>query len=157
MTGAFDEGGDGGAFQGEPPDLPNPFPGRFSDAGWQWALQRYDDRQRLAALLGSAFGLPSPGTAAMAAAPDGNQAAPPATTGTNPLDLWGIGGDPSAARNALDIYGISSPDAAWQAWARTYGPRVQDVGGDVARFTQNLQLDNRNVVGPTVGGDYRGA
>ncbi len=51
---------------------------------------------------------------------------------------------------------FGSPEAAWQAWARTYGPRVQDVGGDVERFVQNLQLDNRNAVGPTIGGDYRG-
>ncbi|HXZ01135.1 MAG TPA: hypothetical protein VEI03_14130 [Stellaceae bacterium] len=46
---------------------------------------------------------------------------------------------------------------AWQAWARTFGPRVAGVGSDAAAFLRNLEYDNRRVYGPTIGGNYRGA
>jgi hypothetical protein len=46
---------------------------------------------------------------------------------------------------------------AWKYWGRTFGPRVLNVGSDASRFVDNLLLDNRNVYGPTVGGDRRGS
>src|SRR5262249_34346442 len=49
-----------------------------------------------------------------------------------------------------------SLDAAWQRWTQTFGPRVSNLGSDAEAFIHNLQLDNRTVYGPTVGGDRRG-
>jgi hypothetical protein len=46
---------------------------------------------------------------------------------------------------------------AWQYWGRTFGPRVANTGPNASRFINNLLLDNRNVYGPTIGGDRRGA
>ncbi len=52
---------------------------------------------------------------------------------------------------------FASPEHAWQQWAQTFGPRVSNIGGDAETFVDNLSLDNRGIVGPTVVGDRRGA
>jgi hypothetical protein len=54
--------------------------------------------------------------------------------------------------------GLSYPSfsAAWQAWARRWGPRVQNVGSNADAFLNALGADNRHVYGPTVGGDRHG-
>lgn len=49
-----------------------------------------------------------------------------------------------------------SIEGAWESWGRQHGGRVENVGSDVGRFIENLETDNRNVYGPTVGGDRRG-
>jgi hypothetical protein len=51
---------------------------------------------------------------------------------------------------------FGSDAGAWDWWGQTFGPRVQGVGGDAATFLGNLQLDNRKVYGPTIGGDRKG-
>jgi hypothetical protein len=50
-----------------------------------------------------------------------------------------------------------SLDDAWQEWAKQWGPRAANLGNDAQGFARNLQLDNRNVYGPTVSGDHHGA
>jgi hypothetical protein len=52
---------------------------------------------------------------------------------------------------------FASPGAAWQAWARSFGPRVRGVGSDVDKFVGNLAVDQRTLYGPPIGGRYTGA
>ncbi len=46
MAGAFDAASDQGAFQGDVPVFPGPFPNLYSDADWQSAMQRYKNMRQ---------------------------------------------------------------------------------------------------------------
>jgi RHS repeat-associated protein len=51
---------------------------------------------------------------------------------------------------------FQSYESAWNAWGRTYGPRVQGVGADANLFVDRLLINNQGLRQPTVGGDSRG-
>jgi hypothetical protein len=82
----------------------------------------------------------------LAAAESGYGTSSMATTQNNPF---------GATPGGFSTPGITynSYSSAWQNWGNQWGARVNNVGGNVGQFINNLALDNQGVVG---GSDTRG-